>query len=584
MNKKLSRLNTSIAILYFFSTALFSQNYYVSTTGSDSNNGLSIANAWSTIQHAVNNIGPGATVNILGGEYNERVEIFVSGTAANPIVIKNFDGNPAILDGTGATAPWDAMLAIFDQDFITIEGLVIRNNIKNDAQGILIEGDCQNITIRNNEIYNINYANAVNNSPCPNLNSQPLIVYGTSNNAITDLVIENNIIHDCNVGCSEGLAVNGYVDRFTVNRNKVYNINNIGIDIIGGEGTGPTGNDFARGGFVTNNEVYNCKSPYATAAGIYSDGASDIFIENNLVYDNQWGIEVGCENVGFTSFLITVQNNFIYNNEDAGLSIGGFDYPANSGKVSSSSIVNNTLYNNDTNIGGLSGTTGDINLSYTEFTTITNNIVLSNNQTNLILYEDNVSSTGLNMDYNMYYLLSDPSNPEWEYQGVIYTDLAAYQAGSGLEANSFYIDPQLQNLSTFDLHLSSTSPAIDAGFNNFFNGSLDIDGDARILFGTIDIGADEYTGVVSANDVNFNVSPICLEVLYDPTPTLVTLDGNFTDATIDILDVNMNSIFTVPQSNGPYTIDTTLLGNGTHFVRITSNTFPDMYVIQIIKP
>jgi len=567
-----------------FSISLLSQNYYVSTSGNNSNNGLSVANAWRNIQHAVDNIGPGATVNILGGEYNERIEVFVSGTAADPIVIKNFDANPAIIDGTGATAPWDAMLAIFDQDYITIEGLIIRNNVKNDAQGILIEGDCQHITIRNNEIYNINYASAVDNSPCPNKNSQPLIVYGTSINAITDLIIENNIIRDCNVGCSEGLAVNGYVDRFRVNRNKVFNINNIGIDIIGGEGTGPMGNDFARGGFITNNEVYNCKSPYATAAGIYSDGASDIFIENNNVHDNQWGIEVGCENVGFTSFLITVQNNFIYNNEDAGLSIGGFDFPINSGKVSSSSIVNNTLYNNDTNTAGLSGITGDINLSYTEFTTIANNIVLSTNQANLILYEDNVSSQGLNMDHNMYYLLTDPSNPEWEYEGTIYTDLVSYQSGSGLEANSFYVNPQLQDLANFDLHLSSTSPAIDGGFNNFFNGLLDIDGDARILFGTIDIGADEYTGLVNPNDVNIQVSPICIEILHDPTPSLFTLDGNFTDATIDILDAAMTSIFTVSQSNGPYTIDTSLLGVGFHFVRVASNTFTDMVVIQRIKP
>lgn len=565
-------------------TSLYGQtNYYVSTLGSDFNSGLSVANAWQTIQHAVDNIGPGAIVNILGGEYNERVEIFVSGTAAAPITIKNFDGNPAILDGTGASPNWDAMLAIFDQDYITIEGLVIRDNVKNDAQGILVEGDCQNITIRNNEIYNISYANAVDNAPCPSKNSQPIIVYGTANNAITDLVIENNIIHDCNVGCSEGLAVNGYVDRFTVDRNKVYNINNIGIDIIGGEGTGPIGNDFARGGFITNNEVYNCKSPYATAAGIYSDGATDIFIENNLVYDNQWGIEVGCENVGFTSFLVTVQNNFIYNNDDAGLSIGGFDFPGGSGKVVAASIINNTLYNNDKLLTGVGGTTGDVNLSYTEFTTIGNNLVLSTNQDNLLLYEDNVNSPGLVMDYNLYYLLTNPGSPEWEFGGTIYTSLAAFQTGTSLEANSIYADPQLADLSTFDLHLSSSSPAIDAGFNNYFNGLLDFDGDARILFGRIDIGADEFTGVISANDVNFEVSPICIEVLYDPTPTLVTLDGNFSDATIDILDATMTSIFTVPQSNGPYTIDTSLLGAGTHFVRIMSDTFADMYVIQMIK-
>ena len=559
------------------------QNYYVSTVGNNSNNGLSVASAWRTIQHAVNNIGPGATVNILGGEYNEKVEIFVSGTSSNPITITNFDGTPAIIDGTGTTTALDAMLAIFDQDYIIIDGLVIRDNIQNDAQGILIEGDCQGITIRNNEIYNISYANTVNPSPCPSLNSQPLIVYGTSTNAIADLIIENNQIHDCNVGCSEGLAINGHVDRFEVKRNAVFNINNIGIDIIGGEGNGPIGNDFARGGFITNNEVYNCKSPYATAAGIYSDGASDIFIESNLVYDNQWGIEVGCENVGFTSFLVTVQNNFIYNNDDAGLSIGGFDYPNGSGKVVAASIINNTLYNNDKLLGGLAGTTGDVNLSYTEFTTIGNNIILSTNQDNLLLYEDIVNSPGLVMDYNLYYLMTNPGTPEWEFGGTIYTTLASYQAGTSLEQNSIYADPQLVDLSIFDLHLSASSPAIDNGFTNYFNGTTDFDGDARVLFSSIDIGADEYTGTIVPGDVNFAVSPICIEILYDPTPQFITVDGTFTDATIDILNSSLVPVQSIGQSNGPVTIDISTLGAGTHYISIESNTYSDMNILQIIK-
>lgn len=566
-----------------FLISLDAQNYYVSTTGNNSNSGLSVANAWLTIQYAVDNIGPGATINIIGGEYNERVEIFVSGTMADPIVIKNFDANPAILDGTGATQPWDAMLAIFDQDYITIEGLIIRNNIKPDAQGILIEGDCQNITIRNNEIYNISYDAVVDNAPCPNKNSQPIIVYGSSANAISDLVIEDNIVRDCNVGCSEGLAVNGNVDQFIVTRNKVFNINNIGIDVIGGEGIGPTGIDFARGGFVTNNEVYNCKSPYATAAGIYADGASSVFIENNLVYDNQWGIEVGCENVNFTSFLVTVQNNFIYNNEDAGLSIGGFDFPNGSGKVVSASIVNNTLYNNDTNLGGLSGTTGDINLSYNEFTTIGNNIVLSTNQDNLLLYENNSGSTSTTLDHNLYFLLSNPTSPEWEYEGVIYTSLAVFQAATSLEANGIYANPLLADIASFDLHLTSDSPAVDQGLANFFNGLFDYDGDNRIIGNTIDIGADELTGVVLPSDVNIQVSPACFELLFDPTPTLFTLDGNFTDTTIEVLDASMTTVLSVSQSNGPYTIDTTTLASGQHFIRLVSNTHPNMSIIQIIK-
>jgi len=105
----------------------------------------------------------------------------------------------------------------------------------------------------------------------------------------------------------------------------VHDITNIGIDMIGHEGTcADPLLDQARNGVCTGNTVYNCSSAYATAAGIYVDGAKDIVIAKNCIYQNQWGVEIGCENVGKTTSGIIVKNNKIYNNASAGIVAGGY--------------------------------------------------------------------------------------------------------------------------------------------------------------------------------------------------------------------------------------------------------------------
>jgi hypothetical protein len=61
---------------------------------------------------------------------------------------------------------------------------------------------------------------------------------------------------------------------------------------------------------------------------------------------------------------------------------------------------------------------------------------------------------------------------------------------------SFDADPQFVDPASGDYHLAATSPCINAGdpadFAQF--GVTDLDGDLRVLYGRIDIGADEYAG------------------------------------------------------------------------------------------
>ena len=482
-------------LLLFFSMLLisvtvFSQtNYYVSTSGNNSNSGTSIAQAWKTIQYAMDNAPANSIVNIMAGTYNEKVEVNVSGSAGNTIVFQNYNNDVVTISGAGIATP-DAIIGIFDQSYIVIKGLKITNNEQLDAQGILVEGNCQNIEIRNNDVSNINFSSNPNAPVNSGTNSQPIIVYGTNgSNAISNLIIDGNTVHDSRTGFSEGLAVNGNVNVFSVTNNTVHDITNIGIDLIGHEGTAGS-NDQARNGTVKNNIVYNCKSPYATAGGIYVDGGKDIVIENNTVYNCQWGIEVGCENVGKTTSGIKVRNNIIYGNDDAGLAIGGFDFPANSGKVVNSLFTNNSCYNNDVNGGGVGGVTGEVSITYTENCSLENNIFYGTNNADLVLFVDNVGSVNLNLNYNQYYMAG---NAEIDYEGVNYSSFSNYKTGAGQDANSIFSDPLFNNTATPDLHLTASSPGGNAGNPNFTPapGETDMDGENRVKNMRVDIGADE---------------------------------------------------------------------------------------------
>ncbi len=466
-------------------------NYYVSTSGSNFNDGSFLA-PFEEVQFGIDQLSPGDTLNILEGEYHEKVVVSVSGTVSNRITIRNYANDEAILDGVGAgnAVP---MLAITSKNYITIDGLTIRNNEMQDAQGILIDGGSDGITVQNCTFYHINYSTSPTTNVTETDNSQPLIVYGTlGSDAITNLQILHNEIRTCYTGFSEGLAINGNVDGFAVVGNSVHDLSNIGIDIIGHEGTSPNpATDQARNGVVKDNTVYLCFSEYATSAGIYVDGGKDLLIERNNTYDNGYGIEIGCENVGKTTDNIVVRNNLIYVNKVAGLVFGGYDYPSGSGKVTNCEVRNNTFFQNDFT----STYNGEMYLSYSENCSIHSNVFRINNRNTLAYAE--LSQPGLTMNHNLIYCPAGELGLEVSWNGMFYYGYEVFQTGTSYEANGTFGNPQFvtgggSGLEEF--HLAPSSPAIDAGNPTITVavGETDFYGNTRQVGSRVDCGAVEF--------------------------------------------------------------------------------------------
>ncbi len=420
--------------------------FFVDPGGDDANSG-SLAAPFESIQHGLDvATSPGDIVTVRAGTYREHVEFPASGSAASGhITLRSFAGERPKLDATGMSA--DHMVLIENKSFVKLIGFEITGLAgANDHSGVRIEGAGTNIEIRNNKIHDLRGASAMG-----------VTVYGTSTRApVANLVIDGNEIYDSEPAPSEALTLNGNVTAFEVTNNLIHDVNNIGIDLIAGE------RDInrrygARNGVVRGNEVYRARSTYEDgfAAGIYIDGASDIILENNIVHENDVGIEVGAENRGVTASRNIVRNNLIYENDKAGLGFGG--YARNRGRVRYSSFVNNTVYKNDTLGAGF----GQLWIQYASNNVVTSNIFwASENQVLIASDAGNVQNV---VDYNLYFSGADAATAEFTWNRRESAGFATYRAATRQDSHSQFSDPLFVSAAAADFQLQAGSPAIGAG-------------------------------------------------------------------------------------------------------------------------
>lgn len=309
----------------------------------------------------------------------------------------------------------------------------------------------------------------------PNLRGRDahgIALYGTEHpQALRDIIIKDNELYDLTLGSSESLAVNGNVDTFAIQNNIIHDSDNIGIDLIGYEGTSEDDTyDQARNGIVRGNEVYDITSnnnpSYGTdlpndsnsAGGIYVDGGKNHIIDQNWVYRNDIGIEIASEHAGRSTSNITVRDNLIYSNRLTGIAMGGYDDER--GATEDSKIMYNTLVGNDT----LNAGNGQLFMqSRTKNNTFMRNILVSGSS-EVLIYNEYTSNTGNVFDHNVYYSPGEQEDALWVWKNKAYSGIAAYLKGSGNDAHSIYVNPAFMNEPSEDFRLHANSPAKSYGY------------------------------------------------------------------------------------------------------------------------
>jgi hypothetical protein len=205
---------------------------------------------------------------------------------------------------------------------------------------------------------------------------------------------------------------------------------------------------------------------------------SGALVEGNVIYDNGRGGGSGINGDGVQNSVI--RNNLIYNTHASGISLYRID---GGGGSSGNLVVNNTVIVAADGRWALniqSGSTGN---------TVRNNILYSGHSFRGSIDISADSLAGFTSDYNVV------MNRFTTNGGNSVQTLATWQGSTGQDMHSLVATPAqlFVNPAAFDFHLSTTSPAVNAGTSQFAP-AVDFEGTARPSGGAFDIGADELGG------------------------------------------------------------------------------------------
>lgn len=445
--------------------------YYITPNGDDLNQGT-IDSPWATLQHAADQVTPGSIVYVREGVYNQRLSITRGGSQAEgAIVFSGYPNETAVIDGEGLPVnEMEGLVEIENTSYVTINQLEIRNYTTSTRGevpiGIYIHGAGSGISVLNSQIHNIANTAMPEGEDLAGRDAHGIAVYGTNNQeSLYDLTIEGNELYDLVLGSSEALAVNGNVDTFAITNNRIHDNDNIGIDLIGFEGTADKeAVDQARNGTVKGNTVYRISSNHNpsygivlpndsnSAGGIYIDGGKNNLIEQNRVYDNDIGIELASEHAGHVTSDIMVRDNVIYRNRLTGIAMGGYDEER--GGTTSSTIISNILYDNDL----LGAGNGQLFLQASlTGNSVSHNVIIASDS-GVMIYNEYTSNTDNEVNHNVYYAEAGADNAVWVWKNNEYTGFAAYQEESGIERNSIFANPLFVDAAKGDFRLMPGSP------------------------------------------------------------------------------------------------------------------------------
>jgi parallel beta-helix repeat protein len=422
--------------------------YYVAVAGDDGNAGT-LDKPFRTIGKALGLVVPGDTVIARGGTYYEQLNISGGGIRGKNITLKAYPGEHPVIDGSKVfVLGWAALVTLSNVRYVVLDGLDICNlssaSGSADPEGINITGNSHDITIRNCNIYGIVNTSALNNGR----SGHAILVLGTdAATPISNLVIEYCTVHDTKTGTSENITLAGNVNGFTIRHNKIYNTENIGIIIAGGDNLIPHGDasvNFARNGTISDNELRNVSMSNSVevwgagnygAIAIYICGGAGTVIENNKVSNCDRGIGLVSESNIYPTAASVVRNNIVDSCWRTGIYMGDYLNFVGMG-TRNCSIVANTLHQNDRALGAFGEIEGEIRLTeHCDNDTISNNVVYAG-ANDVLIHKYTTTGSANVFSSNVYYT---KGNPQWIWEstsGPMITNLADWKTACGGDAGA----------------------------------------------------------------------------------------------------------------------------------------------------
>jgi parallel beta-helix repeat protein len=449
----------------------------------NANAGTSVSAPWCTLAKAMQTLTAGQRAYFRAATYvAQDLRPTNSGTAGNYITFQAYPGESPVFNCAGGTWCFDGVSA-GAKSFIVINGFEMHH-------------PNQQFFVCNSSV-NCNHWWFVNGKYHDSGTDFAGFVFDSSFN-----VFSNNEIYNSDAPVlmgGGGGAQHNNIGEFNIFRDNGRRVDDEGAFKCGGGGYNCV---------IRYNTVYNnWRDPSATwcfnnnpckgVAGIYIDTGDDAlnggrsYVYNNVVYDNDMGIEI------FESSNVTIFNNLVYHN---GFTPNGGTKPSISWGVGMKintdtklglEVYNNTVYGNSSHGIQFQNTRSNGLISR-------NNIVMNNNSQMVdggaeINSSPNDGAANMNFNYD---LMSDSSGGALiRYNSTNYSSLASFQARAGNTTWTHAVasPAQFVNTASGDFHEAAGSPSINAGTAvSLFN--YDKDNVTRPQGSAWDIGAYEFGG------------------------------------------------------------------------------------------
>lgn len=408
-------MSANVTVTAGFASA---KTYYVSGAGSDSADGMSIATAFLTLQHAANVTQPGDTVYAMNGTYTNScsgcdvVDINTAGTPNAWITFTAYPGQTPTVSFNG----WAGFFVHPTAAYIEVSGFTI---VGNNYNVTLAAAQAQSTT-----------------NPEPAFNGNCLVADGRAGTATQKphhLKFLNNTIYACG-GAGIGTA---QADYLTIAGNTIYDSAWYTIYDGSAISTYQDWNYDSSTGyriFITGNRIFGNQNLIPDLdSGTITDGEAIIVDTNrNSAYQASIGIPA------YTGRTL-IDNNVIYGNGSAAIEAFESDHV---------DIVNNSSYEDvlNPNVSGR----GEMNLNEASDVNVINNIFYASAGQNPATVCCNASS--ILLDYNVYF-----NGPN--YSGTV-------SGPHDVAGDPLYVDPADANRFKVTLSLSPGSPALGTGTAN----------------------------------------------------------------------------------------------------------------------
>ncbi|PYU91727.1 MAG: hypothetical protein DMG25_13865, partial [Acidobacteria bacterium] len=328
LNRLFSLLILAVSLSLTGVSSASAADYYVSTTGSDSNDG-SAAHPWATIAHAASVVGPGSTVHVAPGTYRGQFNTSASGTSSAYITYVSDTKWGAKIAG-GSSSTWSNYGA-----YVTIQGF--------DVTGPT--GCCNAIYTAGNatQIIGNNVHSVQNSNGCSSTGGGGIVVDSTNAQVIGNYAHDNgpypaacNYIHGIYIANSSNAGSNAHVYNNISFRNSGW-----GIQLW----------HSATNEIIVNNTIFNNATGGIVVGAGSGSGVTDdnTVVSNNIVFNNI-GTDGGIVEEGSTGTHNTYTDNLVFGNTPVNISL-------QNGLTATGTVSANPLFVNFTG-----GTTGDYHL------------------------------------------------------------------------------------------------------------------------------------------------------------------------------------------------------------------------------